>query len=162
MPDKHDERYVEKAVENAWTDLVREDYQLLKNNANERSITHKLAEHLKSQFPSWHVDCEYNKDGIDPKRVHIDSKDIPCDDPNGVTAFPDIIVHERGTSNNLLVIEAKKDTNHSDQKTLDAIKWDKDKLNGYKKDPRLGYKFGLFLRFSTCDSYQKPPVKEWF
>ena len=160
MPDKHDDGYVKKAIENAWTHLVKEDYQLLKNNANERSITHKFAEHLKSQFPTWHVDCEYNKDRVDPKKIHIDVEDTTSYDAKAVTAFPDIIVHKRGTRNNLLVIEAKKDNNRSDRKTLDAIERDRKKLTGYKKD--LGYKFGLFLKFSTGKSYENCPVEEWF
>jgi hypothetical protein len=154
-PDEHDEQYVKKAVENAWTDLVKDDYQLLKNDANERSITHKFAEHLKSQFPTWHIDCEYNRDGIDPKRVQIEPRSISSDDDKAETVYPDVIVHERPTTNNLLAIEAKKDNNRSDQETLDAIERHKNKLTAYKKD--LGYQFGLFLMFKTGRDFMVRP-----
>jgi len=127
---------------------MNEDYQLLRNDSNERSITHKLAEHLSRQFPTWHVDCEYNRDGTDPKRVHMRVKQVASNDDTGETAYPDIIVHERGTSNNLLVIEAKKDSNSSDP---EAIRNDKRKLCAYKRE--LGYRFGLFLKFNTGDNY---------
>lgn len=155
MPDRHDERYVKEAVENALANLINEDYQLLQNDANERSITHKLAEHLRPQFPTWHIDCEYNRDGADPKRVHLSPIQVASDDDTGETAYPDIIVHERGTSNNLLVIEAKKDTNSSDR----AVRNDKRKLGAYKKE--LGYTFGLFLKFNTGDNYKVRPIEEW-
>jgi hypothetical protein len=160
MPDKHDERYVKKAIENAWTDLLREDYQLLMKDVNERSITHKFAEHLKSQFPTWHIDCEYNRDGIDPKKVQIESRTISSDDDKAETVYPDIIVHERGKTNNLLAIEAKKDKESSDRETLDAIERDKNKLIAYKKD--LRYEFGLFLMFKTGRNYKVRPKEEWF
>lgn len=37
---------------------------LLENNANERSLTHKLAEYLNLEFQDFDVDCEYNLDII--------------------------------------------------------------------------------------------------
>ncbi len=157
MPDEHDERHVKKAVENAYNKLMKEDYELLKKDANERSLTHKFAEHLRSQFPDWHIDCEYNKDDIDPKRVRLEPIEITSYDDKGVTVYPDVIVHERGTSNNLLVIEAKKDTNSSDP---GAVEYDRKKLDAYKK--QLGYKFGLFLKFNTGDNYKERPTEEWF
>lgn len=117
MPDKHDERYVKKkAIENAWSDLIKEDDQLLMKDVNERSITHKFAEHLKSQFPTWHIDCEYNRDGIDPKKVQIESRSMSSDDLKAETVYPDIVIHERCTTNNLVAIETKKDKNSSDQR----------------------------------------------
>jgi hypothetical protein len=44
------------------------------------------------------VDPEYNRDGHEVKRS------------DGVIVVPDVIVHHRGTSDNLLVIEVKKST----------------------------------------------------
>lgn len=53
---------VESRVEEALDIYLKEDSYLLNVNANERSITHKLAEYLQQEFPGYNVDCEYNKD----------------------------------------------------------------------------------------------------
>lgn len=157
MPDNHDKKYVREAVSKALSDFWSIDYLLLKNDANERSITHKFAEHLKNYFPTWNVDCEYNRDGNNIKRLNLEPliKKVNSDDDKGETVYPDIIVHERGKENNLLVIEAKKDNNS----TVEAVKLDKFKLSKYKSD--LGYKFALFITFNTETNYKKPPIEEW-
>ena len=155
VPDNHNKRYIKTALEIAWTNFLNSDFYLLEHDVNERSITHKFAEHLTSQFPTWHVDCEYNKDGNSPKRVHIFPVQIESDNDKGETAYPDIIVHERGTENNLLVIEAKKNTtNFYRAKTRDL-----DKLVAYKRE--LNYKFGLFIKFNIGTNYKIMPEIEW-
>ncbi len=45
-------------VTTAIINLYRSDQELLEVDANERSITHKLAEHIQKEFPEWNVDCE--------------------------------------------------------------------------------------------------------
>jgi hypothetical protein len=97
---------------------------------NERSLTHKYAEYLQEEFPEWNVDCEYNRDGHDTKKIISYIRKI--DNENARTVYPDIIIHHRGTKNNLVVIEAKKDNFNGDN--LDV-----QKLEAYNKD--LGYKF---------------------
>ncbi|HQK46046.1 MAG TPA: hypothetical protein PLP52_03750, partial [Syntrophorhabdaceae bacterium] len=52
---------IKKRIIDAIVALYRYDHELIDKNANERSITHKLAEHLQKEFPYWHVDCEYNR-----------------------------------------------------------------------------------------------------
>ena len=102
--------------------LSKNDFWLIANNLNERTIAHKLAEHLQNLFPEFHVDCEYNRD-VDQnsglKKINIlkdryeavkgkTIKGISID----VSVFPDIIIHRRGTNtHNLLVVELKKTTN---------------------------------------------------
>ena len=49
--------------------LFEKDRYLFINNVNERSISHMLAFYLKFQFKNWDVDCEYNKNHEDPKRI---------------------------------------------------------------------------------------------
>lgn len=86
------------------------DRDLLDLDVNERSITHKLAEHLQRRLLDWQVDCEYNRHGREPKRLETPYRNEFVD-PAGaeaVTVFPDIIIHRRGTDQNLAVIEAKK------------------------------------------------------
>ena len=56
-------------------------------------------------------------------------------------------MHERGTPNNLLVIEVKKSTN----KNTKHIKHDYNKLERYKAD--LDYQFALFLKIGTGENW---------
>lgn len=97
--------------------------------------------YLQQYFPDWSVDCEYNRDGIEPKRLgHLelypDSEDVEAK-----TVFPDVIVHRRGTRRNFLVLEFKKSTSRVDRQI------DLRKLWGYKQ--QLGYEHALFVEVGT-------------
>ena len=130
-----------EVVIKAITRLLMEDGELLRVDANERSITHCLASHLKAELPYLHVDCEYNRDGIEPKRIRGISQETSSNDTEAKTVFPDIIAHIRGTDINYLVIEVKKSTNRTDH----AI--DIKKLLKYKAE--LRYEYALFLELAT-------------
>lgn len=125
----------------ALSELLARDALLLHLDANERSIAYRLAMYLQAQLPDLHVDCEYNRDGVDPKRIqHLGL--YPDDvDTEARTAFPDIIAHKRATDQNFLVIELKKSTNPTDRSSDFA------KLRGYKKN--LGFQYALFLELAT-------------
>jgi hypothetical protein len=131
-------------VLNALRRFIDNDLYLLEVNANERSLTHCLAIHLQSEFPALNVDCEYNRDGIDPKRLpHLDLHPN-SEDEDAKTVYPDIIVHRRGSRENLLVIEIKKNSNKSGRDT------DLAKLAGYRRE--LGYRAALFIEFSVGET----------
>jgi hypothetical protein len=124
--------------------LYEKDMFLLKNDVNERSISHKLAEYIQQQFSEYHVDCEYNRVGnltVDEeyfnKKLRL-YKNIKC--LNGETVYPDIIIHKRGQKNNLLVIEIKKIKDKN--RVLDDYK----KILGLFTSKEFEYKFGLFLQ----------------
>lgn len=129
------------AVIAALRAFLANDAHLLNVDANERSITHILAQHLSAQYSSLDVDCEYNRDGVDPKRLRHMNLHPNEEDTDARTVFPDIIVHRRGSDQNYLVIEVKKSTNPDDRDTDFA------KLAGYKN--QLGYSFALYLEFAT-------------
>lgn len=97
---------VETRVKCALDALEHCDLRLLEYGVNERTICARLAVHLKAVFQGYDVDVEYNRHGMDPKRVEVDpglGKDL---------VYPDVIVHRRGTDeSNLLVMEVKKSTN---------------------------------------------------
>lgn len=119
--------------------LFDRDAFLFRADANERSITHQLAAYLAPHFPNWHVDCEYNRDGFDPKMVDLADGDDAPDETDGSRVYPDIIVHHRGKPENLLVIEVKKSTSsRSDQGDLA-------KLQALRE--QLGYRHSVFIRF---------------
>ncbi len=93
------------------------DIYLLEKDVNERSISHRVATYLQYVFNGWDVDCEYNRDHNDPKYIQNvrdflnrnNNEKIDIADVDATTAYPDIIIHERGTNDsNLLAIEIKK------------------------------------------------------
>ena len=53
---------IKKRVKRSIEKLIDKDEYLLNVDANERSITHKLEEYLQQEFPTYDVDCEYNRD----------------------------------------------------------------------------------------------------
>ena len=126
--------------------LMEADQYLLEIDVNERSITHRLAIYLQEIFDDWHVDCEYNRDGNDPKELYFPSDPGDVADTDARTVFPDIIIHERGTGNNYVVIEVKKST------SVVGGEWDREKLTRYRN--QLGYRFALFVEFDTGHGQQ--------
>lgn len=144
---------IEKLVKNAIDRLLADDGDLLRNDVNERSITHRLACYLQELFPKWNVDCEYNRNHDKTKKLLTDRKKVGINDTEGTTVFPDIIVHKRISQENLLVIEVKKTTNASKNK------FDIDKLDAFKKE--LHYKHALFLRLKAGKDGVGVEKTEW-
>lgn len=141
------EHEVSKAFVLALEEFMSLDLTLLRDNVNERSITHKLAGHLEKHFNGYCVDCEYNRNQGEVKKIHPFPETVGTDDTNATTVFPDIIVHQRGKPEgigNLLVIEVKKSACSEREKQRDRIK-----LEAYKRDPRLKYAYAVFLEFRT-------------
>jgi hypothetical protein len=64
-------------------------------------------------------------------------------DTDGVSVFPDIIVHKRNTKRNLVVIEVKKDTNRQDPQ------WDLKKLRAFRADPHYAYEHAISVVLQT-------------
>lgn len=138
----HMRRLIEKALNESLELLLRADEGILWIDINERTISHRLAIYLEPHFPGWNVDCEYNRNHDDPKRLKIDRRYVRSDDTQGTTVFPDIIVHRRGTDENLLVIEMKKTTSR------ESDNYDLSKLRAFKQ--QLGYHFAVFIKIKTA------------
>jgi hypothetical protein len=128
----------------AYKMLLARDAHLLIVDANERSLTHRLAMYLQAEFPDYNVDCEYNRNGMDAKKLVEFKKQIASDDTDGVTVYPDIIVHHRGTTDNFIVIEAKKTTNGNRD--------DIEKLMAYKAE--LHYHNAYFILFPAGEDFR--------
>jgi len=122
-----------KVVVDAIQTLLERDCNLLTTNANERTISAQLACYLKPAFPKWDVDVEYNRQGLDPKKIGIGE--------SAELVYPDIIVHHRRSEKNLLVVEMKK----GDSPDPDEV--DMKKLRAYVV--KFKYPNALFLRLST-------------
>jgi hypothetical protein len=154
MIDMKFERIKEKVY--GALDLLRlHDYYLLKEDINERTITHKLAEHLQHYFYSYNVDCEYNRninelDSLKKIRISKTEKSV----------FPDIIVHKRGKNDkNLLIVELKKST------SSESLDYDYLKLMSYTQQNTpntLNYQFGVFIKIFTGCEWQANPELIWF
>jgi len=117
---------------------AREAY-LFEKDLGERTLTHRLAVHIESQFPGWDVDCDYNRLGERTLRLPrgtIVSTDVHL----GKSVYPDIVVHRRGIPNNLLAIEVRKAANHQ------PPEHDPHKLRALT-DPHLWFAFwaGVYL-----------------
>jgi hypothetical protein len=135
---------IAKHVCTAISRVLQEDAYLLKVDANERSVSHRLAIYLeaelKDEFPDWDVDCEYNRDGHEPKTLRLTPTTTTSADADGTTVYPDIIVHKRGQQENLLAIEIKKNNRRR------GMESDLLKLQCFRRD--LHYRFALFVRFT--------------
>jgi hypothetical protein len=121
-------------------DFLREDSDLLTREASERSISHKLAEHLQKHFSNLKTDCEYNRHGNAVKKLrYLRVYDIKPDYLEAKTVFPDIVIHARGIDQcNLAVIEIKKSNSNHNWAT------DKEKLQSFTGD-EFNYHLGIFL-----------------
>lgn len=149
--DELTEAQVRRRVKSAYRLFVIRDRYLLEQDANERSLTHKLAEYLVPQFPHWDVDCEFNRDGKIPKSILNWRTSVSPDDTEARTVFPDIIVHKRGTNKNLLVIEAKKSSTA-------ATSDDEAKLEAYRTS--LDYGFVCLVVFPVGPTTQPRADKD--
>ena len=142
-----DKNAVKDKIINAYKKLLEKDIYLLKNDVNERSITHKMAEYLQQEFSEYHVDCEYNRDGHFTKKLA--TKKIDTDDIEAQTIYPDIIIHKRGdNNNNFVIIEAKKAYANEIGKNKDI-----QKLKDYEE--QLHYKFAIFITFYIGEDVNK-------
>jgi len=123
--------------------LIQLDSDLIKIRTKEECINHKLAQHLESvlnkmQLLGEHdVDIEYNKYEEEKKKSS-----------NGRNIRPDIIVHKRlsGNSNNLIVIEAKKD--------YDTEK-DRIKVTDLVNSDKYSYAIGVVISYLPEKEYLK-------
>ncbi|WOB43778.1 hypothetical protein HNI00_11910 [Thermoleptolyngbya oregonensis NK1-22] len=142
---------IRKVLEEALEQLKGQDSYLFNVDANERSLTHKLAEYLQAYMPAgWNVDCEYNRNQGDTKKLIRKLKEIAgsprYDDTDATTVFPDIIIHKRGNNeSNLLVIEIKKSTNRDSEGIVD-----KEKLNAFRQPP-FCYQNAVFIKIIVGD-----------
>ncbi len=158
-----DDEKIKDAVRRACEELKNES-NLFTLDVNERTISHRLATILSkdTSFSYFHIDCEYNRFGSEPtpKRlpfIKTENK-VPFNDVKGSTVFPDIIIHKRGTKENLLVIEVKKDNNKSNgtlkitiddkDKEVNPEEFDIEKLKLFtKRDGDFAYQLGIYILF---------------
>jgi len=130
---------IQQAVASAIASVRAENPPLIFEDVHERSTAHRLAVHLDPHFPSWNVDCEYDRYG--QLRKELERIRECAEERTTDRILPDIIIHRRGGNgpdNNLLVIEMKR---HATEDTCDF-----QKLCGLTlQRGQFGYRFGLYI-----------------
>ena len=122
------EKIITNFLEGLKSFLDKEKTLLEVNNIHEESISSKLMCHLSQYFSQYDVDCEYNKQGDNPKELE------------GNKIRTDIVVHRRKMHEyNLLIIEIKK--NSESNKDITRIEKMTQQSGQYK------YKLGIHLVF---------------
>jgi hypothetical protein len=117
---------MEKAVQDAIRLLFANDAFLPETDVAERAIAARLMCYLLPHFPEHHIDVEYNRHGLETKRINLPEQ---YDGARTGRIYPDVIVHQRGHDcENLLVIQIKKSTNREtrdyDRAVVEAMKQD--------------------------------------
>ena len=168
---------VEEKLNASIEQLYDQDGFLIENDVSERAIAHKLAEYLQNEFVDYNVDCEYNRNielgHNHPKSIQVLKEKYRAemrkiDRENGieysehtteVTAYPDIIVHKRGTNrSNLLIIEIKKSNSSGSED------YDHEKLCAFTTPngpDRYSYSHGVFIKIPIGRN-KKRPFLTWF
>ena len=133
----------------AYCKVIARDRHLLKVRANERSIAHRFAIYIEQCFPSYNVDCDYNKNLEDPKRAPAYRHKTKSGRESDLV-IADIIVHRRNTKDNLVVIELKP-TDEEEKCTANGnligkiCLCDRCKLKAIKSN--LGYSHAFYVVF---------------
>jgi hypothetical protein len=147
----------------AFFNVCKYDEYLLRTNANERSVTHRFAVYIERELANLDldqrisVDCEYNRNYEETKRLLSFKRKLDSDDASGVIAYPDIIVHVRGTELNLIVIEVKLADTVQECTLASNCSCDRCKLRAYKED--LKYEHAFFVTFPIGDGSAKFPIE---
>ena len=153
VPPYNEHLKIKRQLRSALEPFLLNDSYLLINDLHERSITFRLGLYLQQRFRSWNVDCEYNKEGVESKRLMTLPHHAECSKPrdDGYLVYPDIIIHRRGNQGpNLLALEMKKTT------TGGCRDCDKEKLTAYLCE--LQYRHAVFVEFEA--GTQEPQVRE--
>lgn len=135
--------------EKACKKFQSNEQYLIQNNLGERVLSHKLAEHLQKEFGEYNVDCEYNKNITETKRLREIKEFVRQTRNNGLSNFeeehginvsPDIIIHIRGSNtHNKIVVEIKKANSPIKDEEFDKLK-----IEFYMKE--LNYSLGIFVK----------------
>ena len=142
----------------AYCEVLARDRHLLKVTANERSIAHRFAIYIEHYFRDYNVDCDYNKNLDDSKR----SPAYAHQTRNGRESdlvLPDIIIHQRNSEDdNLVVIELKptgkeEDCTANGHPPQSRCLCDRCKLKAIKTD--LGYAYAFYVVFPVAAQLER-------
>jgi len=126
--------------------LLAQDRHLFEVDAGEQTAAGALAVHVRELFPDYDVDVEFNRDRDQSKRLAQFvaalraaglGHRVTGDEPKLIR--PDLIVHRRGTDENLLAVELKRVANE------EGRLYDRLKLDNMRAE--LGYRCTAYVEF---------------
>lgn len=130
-------KFARRKFEEAIAALYHKDFAIIEKQCSERSIVFRLGLYVAQNFEKcgYHVDCEYNRRGAEPKSLKGKRFN-----------FPDVIVHQRGNSeNNLLVVEVKT----RNDTRLAHFQNDINKLISFTEEGPYSYTGGIHVYISA-------------
>ncbi len=135
--------YIDELIVSTLKEVEDNDKFLLYNKVHETTIVfrfaHYLANKIENDYSDYRVDIEYNRDK-DQVKV-LDNKIVRID----------LIVHKRGTKDNLVAIEFKKNNNSLT---------DKERLGNLFSESEYKYKNVYFITFNE-NKIEKYKNNEW-
>ncbi len=146
-------------IDFAITQLLDNEKDILARGLNELNLNGHLTKYLTPLFNDLTVDPEYNGDklksndrkALDIAKSRMREIGIEPNKENNYQLTPDIIIHERNTNeNNLVVIEVKKDSNSKKRKEFDLLKLEHMTIDF--SGNHYNYKLGVALVFGTKEN----------
>ena len=143
-------------IDKALTILIENEFDILKRGLNELNLTGHLIKYLTPLFPNHTVDPEYcgdnlkdnDRKSLDIAKNRMSEIGIKTNETDNYKLTPDIIIHERNTNtHNLVVIEAKKDSNTKKNKLFNLLKLEHMTID-YSGN-HYCYKLGVEIIFGT-------------
>lgn len=145
-----------KRLDDSITSVLENEFDILARGLNELNLTGHLTKYLTPHFEELTVDPEYNGDklkgndrkALDIARNRMIEVGIPPNETENYQLTPDIIIHQRNTNdNNLVVIEAKKDSNSKKRKDFDLLKLEHMTIDYFGN--HYNYRIGVAIVFGT-------------
>ncbi|WP_339055180.1 hypothetical protein [Fusobacterium animalis] len=136
--------------EKAKEKFLKEEKEIIEINVNERTLSARLMFHLQTlllneiyqeNYKEYSVDCEYNRRKEIVKILPKEYRELEKKDKQ---IYPDIILHQRNSEKNLMIIEMKK-TYSSDEggknENRDRLKF----LTSLRKENKYKYLLGIYF-----------------
>lgn len=136
--------------EKAKEKFLKEEKEIIEINVNERTLSARLIFHLQTlllneiyqeNYKEYSVDCEYNRRKEIVKILPKEYRELEKKDKQ---IYPDIILHQRNSEKNLIIIEMKK-TYSSDEggknENRDRLKF----LTSLRKENKYKYLLGIYF-----------------
>ena len=144
----HNLEEIKDKIDSAINSFLTNEKDLFEIDSNERTISQNFSTYLKPIFPEWDVDCDYNRDMKNIKKLEIkgEIKSI----------YTDISIHHRESQENYIVIEIKKSPPHSISNK--KVKANLKRLQKMTSDDKYHYKYGLFALFYVKEKSGKNPI----
>lgn len=136
--------------EKAKNKFLKEEKEIIEIDINERTLSARLMLHLQTlllneiyqeNYKEYSVDCEYNRRKEIVKILPKEYRELEKKDKQ---IYPDIILHQRNSEKNLMIIEMKK-TYSSDEggknENRDRLKF----LTSLRKENKYKYLLGVYF-----------------